>query len=105
MAKSKIVKKEPFYDKAKTKAGKPAKLGTRITDSDGVSKVLLTPSGKGAKYSAELKNDKHYTNSGVIKRDNDGNPLNLDCCQRSYHAGYLAARKNGAKAYKAKKNK
>ena len=104
MAKNKVVAKEPYYGKATTKAGKRAKLGTRITDQDGVSKVLLNPSGKGAKYSAELKSGKRYTNSGSVKRDNNGKLLELDCCQRAFRSGYLQARKDSAKAYNAKKN-
>lgn len=107
MAKSKnqIIAKEPFYGKAKTKSGKPAKLGTKITNSDGEVKVLLTPSGKGAKYASELKNGKRYTNTGTVKRDDKGKPLGLDCCQRAYRAGYLASRSDNAKAYNSKKNK
>ena len=80
MSKSKIIAKEPFYGNSKTKSGKPAKIGTKITNSDGEIKVLLTPSGKGAKYASELKNGKRYTNSGVVKRYNNGKPLELDSC-------------------------
>ena len=57
-SKNKVVKTEPFYGKAKTKAGKSAKLGTKITNSDGEVKVLLTPTGKGAKFASEFGNSK-----------------------------------------------
>ena len=105
MDKNNIVAKEPFYGKSTTKSGKRAKLGTKIINSDGEVKVLLTPAGRGAKYSAELKNRKRYTNSGSVKKDDKGKAMKLNCCQRAYRSGYLAARKDNAKAYNAKNNK
>ncbi|MDE5601360.1 MAG: hypothetical protein K2J16_02575 [Clostridia bacterium] len=100
-----IVKKVPFFGKAKTKSGNKAKLGTTITDSDGVTTTLLNPSGKAAKYSAELKNNQRYTNYGAVKKDKNGQAQRLTRKQRAYRAGYLQARKDSAKAYNANNGK
>lgn len=72
--------------------------------SDGKQKVLLTPNGKGAKYSAELKNGVRITNTGKRKKSDDGKPMKLTKAQRAYRSGYLNARKDNAKAYKSKRN-
>ena len=91
--------------KGEKKNGKPKKYGTVVGFKDGTSTTLLTPSGKGAKYAAELSANVAVTNDGIIKRDDFGMPKELDCCQRAYRAGYLDAQKDSAKAYNAKKNK
>lgn len=92
-----IVSQKPFYGKRKKANGQKERLGTQITTSDGVVITLLTPSGYGAKYAAEMKNNKRYTNSGIEKKDK-----RLTEHGRAYRAGYLKARKDSSKAYKAK---
>ncbi len=106
MAKNKIevVETKPYFSKAKKKNGKPARIGTVCVDSDGNSSVVLTPNGKGAKYAAELKNGKRYTNVGKVKVDGNGEPMGLSKTQRAYRSGYLQARKDSSNAYKAKEN-
>lgn len=61
--------------------------------------VVLHPAGKGKKYAAELKNNKRYTNDSKPK----DKPLTKE--GRAYRSGYLQARKDSAKAWKAKNKK
>lgn len=98
--KAKIVSKAPYYGRRTKSNGKRERVGTKITTSDGVVVTLLTPNGYGAKYAAEMKNNKRYTNSGIEKKDK-----RLSEHGRAYRSGYLKARKDSARAYKAKQNK
>lgn len=101
-----IVKTEPRYSTAqKTKAGKRVHSGTRITDSDGVVKTLLTPAGKGAKYADELKNNRRITNDGQVKTNSCGCAQELTPEQKAWRGGYLAAQKDSAKCYNASQGK
>lgn len=93
--------KNIFWGKKK-KNGERTKNGVILTDSDGVQKTLLTPAGKGAKYAQELKTGKRMTNSGAPKMDDNGQQQGLTKGQRAFRAGYIQARKDGAKAFKAK---
>lgn len=68
---------------------------------NGKKVVLLNPSEKGGKYARELKSGIRTTNAGEVKFDEKGKQLELSYAQKSYRAGYLAARKDNAKAYKA----
>ncbi len=97
-----IIYKETVTGKSKTEAGKPLKVGTRITNEDGETKVLLNPAGKGAKYAAELKDNKHYTNEGKIKTNSNGKIKRLSDTQRAYRSGYLKARSDNSKAFNSK---
>ncbi len=101
--KFKAVEKKPFFGNARKKNGKPARLGTVCVDENGNTGVVLTPAGKGAKYAAELKSGKRYTNAGQTKVGENGKPLGLSKAQRAYRGGYLKARQDNAKAYNAKK--
>ena len=67
--------------------------------------ALLNPSGKSAKYAAEIKRGVRYTNDGRVKRDDKGNAQKLTAKQRAYRAGYLDRGKDSAKAYNSKKEK
>lgn len=98
----KIIHKETVHGKSKTKAGKPFKVGTRITNEDGETKVLLNPAGKGAKFAKELRDSKHYTNEGETKKDKKGKIKRLSDTQRAYRSGYLKARSDSAKAFNSK---
>lgn len=85
------------------KNGINRKLGVRVTFNDDTETTLLNPSGKGAKYAKELKENKRYTNDGKIKTDDNGKPLELTKEQRAYRSAYLTALSDNAKAYNAKK--
>lgn len=86
------------------KTGKAKKSGVTVTFNDGTETTLLTPSGKGDKYAAELGMGVRITNSGEFKRNN-GAEIPLTPEQRAYRSGYLDAQKDNAKAYNAKKLK
>ncbi len=77
-------------------------MATIIKTKTGKDITLLNPNEKGKKYAKELKEKRKYTNSNKLKCDKDGVVVNLDCCSASYRMGYLAARKDNAKAYCAK---
>ena len=94
-----IVEKKPLYGKRKKANGESERLGTRIVTSDGVIITLLTPNGKAAKYAKEIRDNKRYTNSGEEKKNK-----RLTEHGRVYRSAYLQARKDSAKAYRAKKN-
>lgn len=81
-------------------------MAKTITSKKGNKITLLNPSEKGKKYAKELKNKKHYLNSNgfrTIKKDDNGNAKVLSKSEASYRMGYLAARKDSAKCYNAKK--
>lgn len=78
--------------------------GKLFKRKDGKEITLLTPAGKGKKYSKELKDGHSYTNSGKLRTDEDG-PIPLSNEQKAWRSGYLQARKDGAAAYKYNKNK
>lgn len=68
----------------------------------GKSVTLLNPSEKAAKAAKELKLNCRFTNDGEVKKNSMGGLSVLTPEERAYRAGYLDARKDGAKAYKAK---
>ena len=91
-----------FWGKKK-KNGERRKNGVHLVNTeDGRKHTVLNPSGKAAKYAKELKDGKRITNSGSSKLDENGKQLKLTKRQRAFRAGYLEARKDEAKAYKAK---
>lgn len=77
----------------------------KFLNKKGKEVTLLNPSEKAAKYSDELRNGVRYTNDGKYKADEDGVVLGLSDAQKSYRSGYLDARKDSARAYKANKKK
>ena len=66
--------------------------------------TFLNPAEKGKKAAKELKSGIRYTNDGAVKLDENGKKIKLTKAQKSYRAGYLTARKDNARAYRAKKN-
>lgn len=100
-SKSDVKFKQPFY-RGTTKSGKQKRAGTHVTFNDGKSVTLLTPSGRAEKYAEELKSGIRYTNDGEVKVGADGFVATLSNEQRAYRSGYLAARSDSAKTYKAK---
>ena len=101
--KTEIVKVEPLTGKRITSGGKREIVGSRLTNRDGETRVVLNPAGKAAKFAKELKENKRYTNSGTEKKDYAGKPLKLTKAQRRYRKGYLDARRDNSKAFKAKR--
>ena len=80
--------------------------GTRYYDKKrGKYITLLNPAEKGKKYATELKHNKHITNDGVIKKNKKGQAKKLSDTQKAYRSGYLTARKDNAKCYKAQSRK
>jgi len=76
---------------------KSGKTGKTIT--------LLNPNEKGRKAAYELKHGIKYTNAGQPKVNKLGEIIVLNKTERAYRAGYLAARKDSGKAYKAKQRR
>ena len=77
-------------------------MSKQIKTSTGKIITLLNPAEKGEKFAKELKRGYKFTNDGIPKRDNDKNALKLTSTEASYRSGYLDARKDSAKCYKAK---
>lgn len=67
--------------------------------------VLLNPAEKARKYADELAAGVRITNSGVVVTRKNGNPRFLRDTQEAYRAGYLAARRDSAKCFKANEKK
>ena len=67
--------------------------------------TLLNPAQKGRKYAVELKHGKALTNTMVRKKTKNGKQKLLTGKQKAYRAGYLDARKDNAKCFKAKKKR
>ena len=83
-------------------------MARTITTKNNKKITLLNPAEKGKKYAKELKNKKHYLNANgfrSLKKSDDGKEIKLTKAEASYRMGYLAARKDSANAYKAKKRK
>lgn len=67
--------------------------------------VLLNPSERSVKFAKELKENRKRTNEMKFKLDENKKSIKLDEKERAFRAGYLEARKDSSKAYKANKNK
>lgn len=100
--KADVKSKIPFSRGGKTKKNKDVKSGVIVEFNDGDTAVLLTPAGRAQKFANELKDGVKTRNDGTIVMDEYGYPVDLISTQRAYRAGYLEARKDSAKAYKAK---
>lgn len=75
--------------------------------NEGQTKILLTPEGKRAKFSAELENGIGLTVNGEVKFNKDGSTHYLTNKQKAFRQGYLNAQNEQrtifAKAYNPKK--
>lgn len=60
---------------------------------------------KGNKFATELQGGYKLTNDGQYKTDKNGYCLELTDTEKAFRSGYLQARKDSAKAYKATKKK
>ena len=67
--------------------------------------TLLNPAQKSRKFAVELKHGKALTNRLVRKKNKNGTQKTLTGKAKAYRAGYLDARKDNAKCYKAKKKR
>ena len=76
-----------------------------INPKTGEEIVLLNPHEKGRKAAYELKHDIRVTNRGDVKKDKKGRPKRLSDKGKAYRMGYLQARKDSAKAWKANQKK
>lgn len=68
-------------------------------------RFLLNPAQKGTKYAVELKHGKALTNNLKRKTTKNGSQKVLTEKQKAYRAGYLDARKDNARCFKAKKKR
>lgn len=81
-------------------------MASQIYDSrTGRRKTLLNPAEKGKKFAFELKQNKHFTNDGEVKRNKKGSEKRLSDTQKAYRSGYLDARKDNAKCFNSKNRK
>lgn len=99
-----MAKSKKTYGPSKV-VGKDRNGVTVVDVNTGVRKKLLNPAGKGRKFAAELKSNKHYTNDGKTKVTKSGKLKRLTDTERSYRSGYLQARQDSAKAFKSKSYK
>lgn len=76
-----------------------------VKDRKGNTVRLLNPAQRADKFFQELNANKHLTNYGHDKLTKSGKPIRLSDTQRAFRGGYLAARKDSARAYKHNKNK
>ena len=76
-----------------------------VKTKTGKKHTLLNPAEKGRKYAAEIRTGAALTNDGEFKKNKDGSYKGLTKVQQAYRGGYLDARKDSARAYKAKKRK
>lgn len=63
--------------------------------------IPLSPKQKGKKVMYELKTGKRICNDGEPKRGKNGQQLKVTKTGRAYRSGYMDARKDIGKAYKA----
>jgi len=80
-------------------------MAVTVKTKKGKEIILLNPSEKGRKFASELGAGVKYTNAGEVKYDKNNKPVTLSNTQKAFRSGYLQARKDGARAYKASKKK
>lgn len=98
------VQSKKAFTLGQKKNGGKEKSGVVVTYNDGEKQTFLTPAGKSRKFVEELKSGEKLTNDMQVKKNKKGKPRRLKDTERAYRSGYLAARKDAAKAYKAKKS-
>ena len=72
-----------------------------IRTKNGNRICLLTPSEKSKKFTRELRVGVKLRNDFELKTDDFANPIRLNEKDKAFRYGYLTARKDNAKAYKA----
>lgn len=72
-------------------------------ESDGKRRTLLTPTGKVAKFKAEIENNARFTNDYKRKKTDSGAPMKLTKAQKAYRKGYIKALGEQAAIYKKKR--
>ena len=78
-------------------------MAVTVRTKKGRSVTLLNPAETGRKFADELGNGVKQTNNGMIKYNKNGQHVRLTDTEKAYRSGYLQARKDSAKAYKANK--
>ena len=73
-----------------------------IENDNGKQKTLLTPTGKVAKFKAEIANNVRITNDGKRKKTKDGVAMELSKAQKAYRKGYIQALGEQAAIHKKK---
>lgn len=96
------VKSKRAFTLGNKQSGGKERSGVVVTYKDDTKQTFLTPAGKSRKFVEELKSGEKLTNDMQVKTDKKGKPRRLRDTERAYRSGYLAARKDAAKAYKAK---
>ena len=79
-------------------------MAKQVKTRNGKTITLLNPSEKGKKFAAELKTGIRKTNDGRYKPDKHGD-VGVSREGRAYRAGYLDARKDSARCWKAQQKK
>ena len=90
--------------KRKWKTVSRTKKRVIVQRSDGKQKTLLTPTGKVAKFKAEIANGVCLTNDGKRKRDSHGKVMRLTKGKKAYRKGYLKALGEQSAIYKKKRS-
>ena len=88
---------------AKWKTVSKDKKRVVVQRSDGKKKTLLTPSGKVAKFRAEISNGVCLTNDGKRKKDANGKVMKLTKGKKAFRKGYLKALGEQSAIYKKKR--
>ena len=76
-----------------------------VQASDGTKKTLLTPTGKNAKFKAELASGVKITNDGKRKKDENGKPMKLSKADKAYRHGYRKALGEVSAIHKKKRSR
>lgn len=79
-------------------------MAVKVKNRRGRTVTLLNPAERGRKFADELGNGVKLTNNFMIKTTPTGSPIRLTDTEKAYRSGYLAARKDNAKAYKANRH-
>ena len=79
-------------------------MAKTVTTKKGKTLRFLNPAEKARKFANELSTGIRKTNDGRYKADKNGD-VGLTKEGRAYRAGYLDARKDGAKAWKHNQKK
>lgn len=77
-------------------------MAVEIQGRRGNTITLLNPREKGQKAASELRDNIKKTNRFQPKVDKNGESIKLSNTEAAYRMGYLRARKDIAKAFKAR---
>lgn len=80
-------------------------MAIKIKTKNNKEITLLNPNEKANKIAKELKGKKRLTNDGKVKKNEDGSAQCLTPTGAAWRMGYLQARKDNAKCFKANQKK